>query len=144
MNTQENRHTHAGTDALGKAIAARLTEGTDSLPHDITERLRAARMQAVAKRRLIGSQASAVEVLVSGGEAVLQLGGGEGSWWDRVAALLPLLALVVGLVSIAVMQDELRAREVAEVDTELLTDVLPPAAYTDPGFAQFLRAQQNN
>jgi hypothetical protein len=75
---------------------------------------------------------------------VLQLGGGEGGWWDRVAAFLPLLALVIGLVSIAVMQDEMRAREVAEVDTELLTDVLPPAAYTDPGFAQFLRARQNN
>ena len=144
MNTQEKPSTQGDVDAFGKAIAARLSDGTDALSHDITERLRAARVQAVAKRRLVISQFSALNVLVCGGEAVLQLGGSEGSWWDRIAALLPLLALVIGLVSIAVMQDELRAREVAEVDAELLTDVLPPAAYTDPGFAQFLRAQQIN
>jgi hypothetical protein len=34
----------------------------------------------------------------------------------------------------------LRASEIAAVDAELLTDELPPAAYTDPGFLQFLRS----
>jgi hypothetical protein len=55
-----------------------------------------------------------------------------------------LLALVAGLIAIGVMQDELRASEVAEVDAELLTDELPPSAYVDPGFAQYLRVNQSN
>jgi hypothetical protein len=32
------------------------------------------------------------------------------------------------------------AQELAEVDTAILTDELPPNAYTDAGFAQFLKA----
>jgi len=42
------------------------------------------------------------------------------------------------------LQDEMRAKEIAEVDAELLIDDLPPQAYTDPGFAQFVRANRNN
>jgi len=28
----------------------------------------------------------------------------------------------------------------AEVDSQLLADALPPSAYTDPGFAEYLRS----
>jgi hypothetical protein len=143
MNTQAYQYNQAGADALGKAIAVRLSEGADSLPHNISERLKSARAQAVAKRKITSLQV-ANEVSLTGGEAALQFGGREDSLWNRIASLVPLLALVVGLVSIAVMQDELRAREVAAVDAELLTDELPPAAYTDPGFTQYLRATQSN
>ena len=41
-------------------------------------------------------------------------------------------------LSINVIQNDNRAEEVAEVDAALLTDDLPPAAYADPGFMQFL------
>ena len=37
-------------------------------------------------------------------------------------------------------QDEATAAEIAAVDAALLTDDLPPAAYTDPGFVQYLKA----
>jgi len=74
----------------------------------------------------------------------LQWGGVQEGFWNRLASLLPLLALVVGLITIAVLQDELRAREVAEVDAELLTNELPPSAYVDPGFAQYLRVNKSN
>jgi hypothetical protein len=143
MNTQANLHNQASADALGKAIAMRLSEGANSLPHDISERLKSARARAVANRKIVSAQL-VNQVSTSGGEAALQLGGREDSIWNRVASVLPLLALVAGLIAIAVMQDELRAREVAAVDAELLTDDLPPAAYTDPGFTQFLRASQSN
>ena len=55
------------------------------------------------------------------------------------------MALAAGLVAINVVQNEYRAQEVAEVDAALLTDDLPPAAYSDPGFVQFLKtsAQSN-
>jgi hypothetical protein len=143
MNTHANNHYQTGADAFGKAIAARLSEGAEDLPYNVSERLKAARAQAVSKRKIISLQVAQV-VSASGGEAALQFGGQEDGFWSRIVSLLPLLALVVGLVSIAISQDELRARELAEVDAELLTDELPPSAYVDPGFAQYLRTNQSH
>jgi hypothetical protein len=54
--------------------------------------------------------------------------------------LLPLVALLAGLLGIGILQEDQRAQELAEVDTAILTDELPPSAYTDAGFAQFLKA----
>jgi hypothetical protein len=143
MNTLANNQQQARIDALGRVIAARLSEGAETLPHDISERLKAARAQALAKRKVVNLQ-TASDLAASGGELALNIGGREDSFWNRVASLLPLLALVAGLISIGVLQDDLRAREVAEVDAELLTDDLPPSAYVDPGFAQYLRVNQPN
>ena len=67
------------------------------------------------------------------------LGANSPGFWTRASALLPLLALVLGLMAIGVMQDQERAFELAEVDAELLTADLPPTAYTDPGFLQYLK-----
>jgi hypothetical protein len=47
--------------------------------------------------------------------------------------------LLAGLITIHVLQNDLRASELAEIDSALLTDDLPPAAYTDPGFLKFLK-----
>ena len=58
--------------------------------------------------------------------------------WGRLASALPLVMLAAGLVAINVIQNDNRAAEVAEVDAALLTDDLPPAAYADPGFMQYL------
>jgi hypothetical protein len=143
MNTLANNQQQGRTDALGRMIAARLSEGAETLPHDVSERLKAARAQAIAKRKIVSVQVAS-NVAISGGELALNLGGREDGLWNRIASLLPLLVLVAGLVSIAVMQDELRASEVAEVDAELLTDELPPSAYVDSGFAQYLRVNQSN
>lgn len=152
MNMHARNYYEAGpveehADALGKSIALRLAEGADNLPHDISERLKAARAQAVAKRKIVSIKtqtvaATAGSVNFSGGEASLQSGDGDDGWLNRIASLVPLLALVIGLICIAVLQDEIRTREIAEVDTELLTDELPPAAFTDPGFVQFLRTNR--
>ena len=141
MNTQAGNLQRVDVDGFGRAVARRLSEGTEGLPHDINERLKVARAQAIAKRKIVSVQVAAA-ASVSGGEAALQFGGNEEGWWNRIASFLPLLALVAGLISIAALQDDVRTREVAEVDAELLTDDLPPAAFTDPGFAQYLRVNQ--
>jgi len=125
--------THHLTSAQD-TLARRLASGLDTpLPHDIAERLRAARVRAVAARRI-----SSVQVQANG---TLTLGGQHESLrpWTWLASMLPLLALIVGLITIKHFQDERRAREVADVDTALLTDDLPPSAYTDPGFLRFLK-----
>ncbi|HSV60573.1 MAG TPA: DUF3619 family protein [Variovorax sp.] len=123
--------------AFGVRVAARLTASTRELPHDISERLRAGRVQAVAGRKLVQTRTASVTV---GGDGAMALGGG---WWSRIASALPLIALAAGLIAISILQDDNRASELAEVDAALLTGELPPAAYTDPGFAQFLKSEDS-
>lgn len=137
--TNNQHHTAPLADQFGRRVAARLSAGNAELPHDITERLRAARVQAVARRK-VASVRPAAAVHVSGGQAALGFGDEGLGLWSSIASALPLIALVVGLVTIQVVQNERRASEVAEVDAALLTDDLPPAAYADPGFVQFLKS----
>lgn len=125
-------------DRFGLMVTARLSDAADDLSYDISERLRAARVQALDKRKLSLSR-TATSLAASAGTATLMFGDEEISWWERVAAAIPLLALVIGLVAINIVQNDERANELAEIDAALLTDDLPPAAYTDPGFAQFLK-----
>ena len=123
-------------------VTARLSSGTDDLPYDISERLRASRMQALAKRKAVAPvkrTAPAAVVVSMGTSAALGRGSEGGTWWNAIVSAVPLLALVIGLVVINTAQDERSASDVAEVDSALLTDDLPPAAYADPGFIQFLK-----
>ncbi|MEP6791820.1 MAG: DUF3619 family protein [Ramlibacter sp.] len=139
MNNSNQPEAISRQDQFGRQIAARLSAGTVELPYDIAERLRAARVQALTHRKLTGLRTAAT-VAVSGGAASLTFGDEGVSWWNRIASALPLIVLAVGLVTIHVVQNDRRASEVAEVDTALLTDDLPPSAYADPGFVQFLKS----
>ncbi len=142
MNTLNANQFESYQDRLGRSIAARLSETTNSLPNDISERLKAARMQALGKRKIVKLQ-TARSVSDSGGAATMTADDGDNSLWSRFGAIIPLLALVVGLLSIGVFEEQLRVKEVADVDVELLADELPPSAYTDPGFAHYLRTNRH-
>ncbi len=130
-------------DRYGMRLAARLSDAADQLPYDITERLRAARVQAVDRRNR--EKVVPAQSVVALGGATLALGAhDEGLGWPtRLASMLLLIALVAGLLAIQTGLDDLEANELAEVDGAILTDDLPPSAYADPGFAQYLRASGN-
>ena len=130
------------TDALGRAIALRLDNDSPSLSYDVTERLRAARMQALAARKSELSIAPAVDLSMSAGQATLAWGAEGGSLWNRLGSFLPFIVLIIGLISIQIIQSESNTTEIAEIDSALLLDELPPLAYTDPGFLQFLKVNQ--
>lgn len=138
MKTQESIDM-TRIDRVGQAFARRLNEHATDLPHDISERLRAARMQALAQRKRESVKVLAPQWVTAGGP---EMGlSGEGlNLWSRLASVLPLIVLLFGLASIHVFQNEHRTNELASLDTELLTDDLPPAAYTDPGFLVFLKS----
>jgi hypothetical protein len=136
-NSHQYQHQLA-QDRFGLRLTARLSDAADDLPYDISERLRAARAQALGKRKMAATR-TATNVSTSGGAATLTFGNDNFGWRDRIAALIPLLALVIGLVAIHTLENDSGAIELAEIDTALLTDDLPPAAYSDPGFAQFLK-----
>lgn len=135
-----SKHVDILQDRFGLKMAAYLSTGAAALPHDISERLRVARLQAVTQRKIVRLE-PAVRLVGYGGSAALGWGGGV-SWWARVGSVVPLIALVVGLLTINSIQNDNRAQEVAEVDAALLTDDLPPAAFADPGFVQFLKTSR--
>jgi len=130
------------TDAWGRAIALRLDQDAPALSYDITERLRAARMQALSVRKQALSVAPEANLSLSAGQATLGWGTEGESPWHRLASFLPFIALIIGLIAIQIIQSESNTIEIAEVDAALLIDELPPAAYTDSGFLQFLKVNQ--
>ena len=129
-------------DRFALKTVSYLSASASKLPHDITERLRAARMQAVGKRKIAKIQTAGTTVN-SGGSAAITWGSSDGlGWWGRIGSVMPLIALVIGMLTINSVQSDNRAQEIAEVDAALLTDDLPPAAFSDPGFLQFLKTNR--
>jgi hypothetical protein len=125
-------------ERMALRVCARLSDAADDLPYDLSERLRAARVQALSKRKILVKR-TAQSISSSGDSASLTLGGDYLNVWERLAAMLPLLALVMGLITINLIQEQNSSDEIAEIDAALLTDDLPPSAYADQGFAQFIK-----
>lgn len=121
-------------------ITARLDEGLAGLPYEITEQLRAGRMQALSQRKKAVLVRKPASVFTRMGHS-LALGGGPATWGYALMSAIPVLALVAGVMLVGAQQDETGVIEIAEVDAALLTDDLPPAAYADPGFVQFLKTR---
>ncbi len=138
INSPQNR-ADILQDRFALKATSYLSSGTADLPYEISERLRAARVQAVSKRKIANIQ-TVSSVVNNGGSAALTWGTDDGlNWWSRIGSVLPLVALIVGLLAINSIQSDNRAQEIAEVDAALLIDELPPAAFADPGFVQFLK-----
>ncbi len=144
MNTHHLApHTETLQNRFGLRVAARLSAGAEALPHDITERLRAAREQALAQRKqplALAAPRTAGALSRDGSSATLAWGEEGLGWWGRLVSVGLALLLVAGLVTISVVQEDDRTTEMAELDAALLTDDLPPEAYADPGFLQFLKS----
>ena len=126
-------------DQVGRSISRRLNEHAADLPHDITERLRVARMQALSQRKPEPLRICVPHLATPSGPG---MGNSEEglNLWSRIASVLPIIFLLLGLATIHIFQNENRANEIAQLDAELLIDDLPPAAYTDPGFLIFLKS----
>jgi hypothetical protein len=133
---------HAETQVLEARTALRLIGAlntqVDGLPADINERLRFAREKALARAREVRLAGASGTVGVAASGTLLL--GSLAPWLQRAASLLPLLLLVGGLVMIQQWSTRERVLAAAEVDTLLLADTLPPSAYGDPGFAEYLRS----
>jgi hypothetical protein len=139
MNHSPQKRTEVLQDRYGLKTASYLSAGASDLPYDISERLRAARAQAVAVRKVAKTQTSLANA-TSGAGPALTWGSDEGfGLWGRIGSVLPLIALVVGLLTIHSLQTDSFVQELADVDSALLTDELPPDAFSDPGFVQFLK-----
>jgi hypothetical protein len=153
-------------------LSARLETGAQSLPHDVSERLRVAREQAMraAREARLAAAPVAAPAQITVGVVGLSTAGASGlntsgvsiggwnesaqsratghgrrlddappGWGWRLASALPALALLAGLWGIHQYTRHEQVQAATDVDMALLTDELPPTAYADPGFAEFLR-----
>ena len=123
---------------FGLRVAARLSANADDLGADISERLRFAREQVLVHARAAHIAAAAPQVGVTRAGAAI-LGWAGTGWWIRIASVLPVFALVGGLMLIQNSHDRTQIFVAAEVDAALLADDLPPKAYSDAGFVEFLK-----
>ena len=122
-------------------VAARLSERSHDLEPELGERLRAARERALERARAVRTaEAAPARVGASGGAMLL---GGGPRWWTRVAAVVPAIALIAGLIAIKQLEAEAEISTAAEIDAALLTDDLPPNAYSDAGFAEYLKTPRD-
>ena len=148
-----NAHNAAKADAVEARVGLRLAaalseyqahESGAELGPDIASRLRFARDKAMAAARQASSAAatSPAVVAASGGAAVLGGGADESPWWLRLGSLLPLAVLLGGLVLIDSHYTRSQIDAAAEIDAALLADDLPPEAYRDQGFVEFLRSSR--
>lgn len=150
-NSANQQQEHA-MDVLGQRVAKRLDEGLDNIHPDISARLRFAREQALVVRR--GAVLEMLPTTARVGAKTLVLAGENGNEVPRGSGdlgktrgififllVMSLLAAFVGVEHTTRTEFE---KEILEVDSALLIDALPPAAYTDPGFAQYLRTQEKD
>jgi hypothetical protein len=141
------RRTEVLESRFAQRVAAALTEQQIATPRrDIEERLRVARDQALGRAREARRSATAAPAVVVTGGGTAALGGPDDAagtpWWLRLSSLLPLAVLLAGLLMIDRNYTQTQIEAAAEVDAALLADDLPPEAYRDPGFAEFLKAER--
>lgn len=114
---------------LAARIRGVLDRGTAEISQQAALRLYEARCDALRH------QAAPVAALSLAGVGHL-LGD---SFHRHYRGILALAALAVGAMGVQVWQNEQEAAALAEIDSELLGDEVPPSAYTDQGFLEWLQ-----
>jgi hypothetical protein len=123
-------------------VVARLNEQAEAMDGDLGERLRFAREQALERARAHHSAAGSTNVVATTAAGAATLSGPSG-WWLRLGSVLPLLLLLGGLMLIQQWSAKAQISAAAEIDAALLADDLPPRAYSDPAFVEFLKAPRD-
>lgn len=118
-------------EQFARQLCRVLDRGTETLDHDIAERLRAARERALQRPLVLASRS---EIVGAGGTALLV--GDEEKHPLRTA--LAILALLLGVSVSYYWNGFSQADENEAIDSALLADDLPPNAYLDKGFQAWL------
>ena len=135
--------------ALEERFAARLASAlteyqASEMPADIEARLRFAHDRAMVAARLAQAQRAPTSAVLGtpGGAAVLGAAGGPSDlpWWLRLGSLLPFAVLLGGLLLIDNHYVRTQIDAAVEVDAAILVDALPPEAYRDQGFVEYLKS----
>ncbi|RZT42702.1 DUF3619 family protein [Cupriavidus agavae] len=130
---------------IARQIRSALDASADAVPHDIAERLAAARRMALAAKKA-EAPAHVPQLAMPGAARGYSFDDGDdgplhraGAWMRKLALVWTLVALGAGLLGIYRWQEQKRIEELADVDAAMLLDDLPPTAYADQGFHVFLK-----
>lgn len=116
-------------EVMSKRVREILDLGASHLDHRISVRLYESRCDALRHQTVTASGFSLNGV----GTLVV------GAFQRHVRIGLALVALAAGGVAVQIWQNDQQASELADIDIQLLSDEVPPSAYTDPGFQEWLQ-----
>ena len=114
-----------------------LDQNMANLPDDTVTKLAAARSIALSRKKKDAPLLVAVTQAAVAGHGTLGLHAPY-TWLRRIGLAMPVIVLIVGLVGIYQFEQQRRIADTADIDTAILTDELPPAAYLDHGFNAYL------
>jgi hypothetical protein len=124
--------------SFARSITSYLNLANDDLSSEIKTRLEFSRKLAIsqAKRTSVAN--------INGGSSILSLMNNSGEFWPKIFGMASIIVLFAGLIVIDEVQSDNRAIELANIDQAILTDWLPPSAYLDQGFIQYLKTSEKN
>jgi hypothetical protein len=96
----------------------------------------AQRLRAARERALLRQRPEPEPALALAGNTLGRFGG-----WTGLAlrVLVPIVMLLIAVFAIYTWQQNQRIAELEEIDAQLLSDDLPPDAYLDRGFQNWLK-----
>lgn len=139
MITPYNHHAQANSleERMGLLARDLLDDGAEQLPANIIARLNQARDLAISQIPQQKEWAAESVWATSGYGHNKESRNWASKMWGALGAA-PIVALALGLFAIASWQQDERIKDIATVDSALLTDVIPPEAYKDDGYVRFL------
>lgn len=141
-----NKQWEARETQFAYKVRHALDRNLDSLPESTTQRLAVARAMAMSRKK----QASPFTQMQHAPRLSSATGGTMTSapndsklfaWLGRLGVVLPIVLGIVLFVGIYQSQERSRIAELADIDSEILSDELPISAYLDHGFKAYLAKQ---
>jgi len=117
-------------DQIGKTIARSLDKELVHLSPKVLQRLEKSREIALSQQK-------------HGSSPAPQTRSSKSGFLPKLGPLSPILVVLLLVFGIAQWQQNARIGNIADVDTAILTDSVPPDAYADDGFRLFLKKMMN-
>ncbi|MDB5991812.1 MAG: hypothetical protein JWQ10_3215 [Herbaspirillum sp.] len=141
-----NKQSDARDTQFAYKVRHALDRNLDRLPESTTQRLAVARALAMSRKKqaapFIQMQHSPRLSGVTGGTMSFPSNDSKlFAWLGRLGVVLPILLGIVLFVGIYQSQERNRIAELADIDSEILSDELPISAYLDHGFKAYLAKQ---
>ena len=138
---QETRNTQ-----FAYKVRHALDRHVENLPAATTERLASARALALSRKKQAAplTQLQQAPRLSGAGGGTFSAPGNHfnlSGWLGRLGIFLPILLGIVLFVGMYQSEERNRIDELADIDSAILSDELPIAAYLDHGFKAFIAKQ---
>jgi Protein of unknown function (DUF3619) len=114
-------------DQIGKTVARSLDRELNFLSPKVLQRLEKSREAAIVQRK-VGTSSRSLSL---------------SRLFPNLGPLTPIFVVLLLVFAIAQWQQNARINDIADLDTAILTDTVPPDAYVDNGFRLFMKKMMN-